>query len=206
VGWLLVIAASMLVGERTASWGDVQALAATGQIETVRVSGELPPRATGYGVVEIHWRHGLLRYTAEVVQVRGPGGGTGAGAASDGTPVLHASPGNRLVALQPGLKVTRDQARPSGGSLFGWQVPVGVAAAALLLSLCGLGLLVAGPEPWRATRWAWFWLLASPVVSVLLLLLSGPTAGVPGPRDARRRLTGGWAFLLSLPLTAALRR
>jgi hypothetical protein len=115
------------------------------------VTGELPAGSTGYGVVEIHWRHGLLRYTTEVVQVRGRGRGTAAQAASDHAPVLHASPSSRLMALRPGMQVTRDQARSSGGSLFGWQVPVGVAAAALLLSLCGLGLLVAGPEPWRAT-------------------------------------------------------
>jgi hypothetical protein len=86
-------------------------------------------------------------------------------------------------------------------------VPTGVVAAALLLTLCGVGLLVAGPEPWRATRWAWFWLvLTSPFVSVLFLLLSGPTVAVPGPRNPRRRLTGGWAFLLSLPLMGALGR
>jgi hypothetical protein len=207
VGWLLVVAASLLVGERTASWAEVQALVVCGQVETVRVSGELPARATGYGHVEVHWRHGLLRYTTEVVQVRGRGSAVAARAAGDGAPVLHASPTSRLVALQPALQVTRDQSRSSGGPLFGWQVPNGVGIAAFLLCLGGLYLMVAGPEPWRATRWAWFWLvLTSPFVSVLFLLLSGPTVAVPGPRNPRRRLTGGWAFLLSLPLMGALGR
>jgi hypothetical protein len=100
--------------------------------------------------------------------------------------------------------VTRDQRPPDGGRLFGWQVHNAVGMSSLLLFLVGFALLVAGPQPWRATRWAWFWLLFPPVGSVVFVLLSGPTPGIPGPRDPHRRLTGGWAFLLSLPLAAAL--
>ena len=199
LGWLLVIAAAALVGERTSSWDDVQGLVASGEVEQVRVSGELPGQGTGYALVEIHWRHGPLRYTAEVVQVRGrvsPGETAGLGA-----PVVRTSPANRLSALQPGLQVTRDQRLSSGGPVLGWHVPGPVAIAAFLLTLAGLGALVSGPEPWRATRWAWFWLLLTPpVVSVVFLVLSGPTAGVPRPRCPHRRLTGGWAFLLFLLL------
>ena len=73
VGWLIVIIATPVTGERVASWSDVRALVASGQVDTVRVSGELPARATGYGVVEVYWRHGLLQYTAQVVHVRGRG-------------------------------------------------------------------------------------------------------------------------------------
>ena len=205
VGWLIVIVAASITGERAASWRDVQALVATGQVDTVRVSGELPARGTGYSVVEVSWRHGLLRYTAEVVQVRGRGERREARVVTDGVaPVLDASPSSRLTELQPGLRVTRDKRLPDGGWLFGWQVPNALGMSAFLLFMVGLGLLIAGPHPWRATRWAWFWLLFPPVGSVVFLLLSGPTAGVPGPRNPHRRLTGGWAFLLSLPLAAAL--
>lgn len=73
----------------------------------------------------------------------------------------------------------------------GWLVFV--ASAATLL------LLIGGPQPWRATRWAWFW-LALPVAPLGLLayfLLGGPL-GVARPRHPNRRLTGGWAFLLAL--------
>ena len=90
------------------------------------------------------------------------------------------------------------------GRLFGWQVHNALGMSALLLFLAGFALLVAGPHPWRATRWAWFWLLLPPVGVVVYLVLSGPTPGVPGPRNPQWRLTGGWAFLLSLPLTAVL--
>jgi hypothetical protein len=206
IGWILVIAATPFLGERAASWDDVQKLVASGEVKTVRISGGLPAHSTGYSVAQVHWRHGLLRYTAEVVQARGPRGPRGA-ATGTGIPVIRTSPGDRLAALQPELHVTRDQRSPDGGELFGWQVPIALAISAFLLFLAALGLLVSGPHPWRATRWAWFWLLLTPVSSIPFLafmMLSGPTAGVPGPRDPRRRLTGGWAFMLSVALMGLL--
>lgn len=150
VGWLVVIIATPVAGEWVASWGDVRTLVATGQVETVRVSGELGPRATGYSVVEVQWRHGLLRYTAEVVQVQGRSRRPRAAAATDGAPVIHATPSSRLEALRPGLQVTWDQRRTDGGRLLGWQVPNPLAMSAAGLFLAGFGLLLAGPLPWRA--------------------------------------------------------
>jgi hypothetical protein len=85
-------------------------------------------------------------------------------------------------------------------------VPNALGISAFLLFLAGFPLLMIGPHPWRATRWAWFWLLLPPVGNVVFLLLSGPTPGVPRPRNPRRRLTGGWAFWLSLPLMSVLAR
>ena len=57
----------------------------------------------------------------------------------------------------------------------------------------------AGPQPWRATQWAWIWLIlfGGPLGSVAFLLLGGPL-GLWRPRDLSRRLTGGWAFLIGL--------
>ena len=205
IGWLVVIVATPVTGERTSSWAEIRSLVAAGKVDTVQISGELPTRASGYGVVDVHWRHGLLSYTAQVVHVRGQGRRLGAEAAANNeAPVVRTAPSSHLTALQPGLHVTRDQWRSGGGQLFGFQVPSALSITAFLLFVAGLGLLVAGPQPWRATRWAWFWLLLPPFGSVVYLVLSGPTPGVPGPRDPHRRLTGGWAFLLSLPLTAVL--
>jgi hypothetical protein len=204
VGWLMVLVATPVTGERVASWGDLRALVAAGQIVSVGVSGELLAGTTGYGVVSVHWRRGMFRYTAEVVQVRGRGAGPGTGAVSDGAPVVHATPSSLLTALRPGLQVRRDQRPPSGSPLLGWQVPHALASFVLLLSLAGLAVLVGGPHPGHATRWAWFWLLVSPLASIVFLLLSGPTPGVPGPWEPRRRLTGGWAFLLAVPLASLL--
>ena len=71
-------------------------------------------------------------------------------------------------------------------------------------ALAGLWLLVAGPQPWRATRWSWFWLAAVPGGPVAFLLLSGPTPGVRPPRPERPRLTGGKALLLAIGLSILL--
>lgn len=206
VGWLLAIIATPLTGERASSWGEITGLVTAGEVDTVRVVGELPGRGTGYSVVEVHWRHGLLRYTAEVVHVQGRGNGAPARAATDATtPRINEAPSSRLTELQPGLEVTREDHRSgAAGELLGWHVPPVVAMSAALLFFAGFGLLIAGPQPWRATRWAWFWLLLPPVGSVAFLLLSGPTPGLPSPRNPRRRLTGGVAFLLSLLLMPLL--
>ena len=206
VGWLLVLLAVPVVGERTASWDDVRGLVKSGQVDSVRVSKELPASASGFSTVEVHWRRGLLRYETEVIQVRGDGEDPAdADVPSDsGRVVVRTPPSDQLAGLRAGLVVTRDQRNGHGSDLLDWKMPnvLGVPAAAL--ALAALGLLVAGPQPWRATRWAWFWLLLPPVGSIAFLLLSGPTPFVPGPRRPSRRLTGGRAFLLSLLLTAVL--
>lgn len=66
----------------------------------------------------------------------------------------------------------------------------------LLLTLV---LLVAGPDPSLATRWAWFWLGMAVPVSWAVFLLAEPwfSRGRTG-RVGIRRLTGGWALLLGL--------
>ena len=205
VGWLLVVVATVLLGVRTASWYDVERLVEDGQVETVRVSAELGAKATGYATVIVQWRHGPFHYQAEVIQVRGGPQVLHQALSSDEDPVIvRGAPGARLAALQPGLRVRHDVQRQSDGAMLGWRVPDPIGIVAFVLHLAGLGLLVAGPQPWRATRWAWFWLLLPPVGSIAFLLLSGPTAGMPAPRNPHRRLTGGWAFLLSLPLSGAV--
>jgi hypothetical protein len=64
--------------------------------------------------------------------------------------------------------------------------------------LCSFLLIAAGPEPWRATRWAWFWavLFTAPVGALAFAILSGPTPLVPTPRNRAWRLSGGWTFII----------
>jgi hypothetical protein len=206
VGWLLVIVATVMLVERSASWLDIQAGVASGEVSTIRVDGALPEDATGYATVDVHWRHGLWRYVARVVEVRGPGAPSnetlldGAGVSA----VVHTDPGVQLSRSQPGLRVLRDSRRPSDSSLLGWRVPSWLGLVAFALVLGGLATLVAGPQPWRATRWAWFWLALPPVGSIAFVLFSGPTPLLPTPRDPTRRLSGGWAFLLAIALLAML--
>jgi hypothetical protein len=74
-----------------------------------------------------------------------------------------------------------------------------------LVLLAATLVLKGGPRPWRATRWAWAWLvlLVPPYGIAAYLVLGGPT-GLLRPRDPRRVwLTGGWAFLLALVLGGA---
>lgn len=92
----------------------------------------------------------------------------------------------------------------SDSFVFGARVPGWVLVVSLPGFLGGLVLLFAGPEPWRATRFAWFWLSWVPLAPLAFLLLSGPTRGVPPPRQQQRRFTGGWALLLSLILSGVV--
>jgi hypothetical protein len=93
-----------------------------------------------------------------------------------------------------------------GFTFMGWGVPWHVVLLGTASWLAVLLLIVGGPEPWRATRWAWgwAWLLAGPLGSVAYLLLGGPT-GFLRPQHGHRRLTGGWAFLLAWVLFAGWR-
>ena len=203
VCWLIVGVATVTTGERVSSWDQLRESVAAGEVDAVKVVGGLPAGGTGYSVVGVHWRHGWIGYTAEVVQVRGRTDVSDA-ATDDATPVVHAPPSSLLAASQPGLRVTQDQERSGRGRLLGWQVPNSVGVVSLLLVFAAFGTLVAGPVPWRATRWAWFWLFTPPIGAVVFLLASGPVPGLPAPPDRHRRLTGGWAFLVSLPLMSDL--
>jgi hypothetical protein len=67
-----------------------------------------------------------------------------------------------------------------------------------------VAFLINGPEPWRATRWAWFWTIANPlgVIGCLaFLLLSGPIPMLPASKIDARRLHGGWAFIIVMAAT-----
>lgn len=204
VGWLVLTAGVVGLGERPGSWDEVARLVEAGEVDRVTVVGELPAGTTGYSVVEVGWRHGLLARHAQVVQVRRPGNkAEAASVAEDDVPLLRTSPSERLRTLQRDVQVVSEP-RTSQGELLGWRIPAWLGAVAFGLFLGWLGYLVTGPAPWRATRWAWFWLAFPPVGVLAHLLLSGPTPGLPGPRRPQRRLTGGWAFLVYLVVSAVL--
>lgn len=200
LAWLVVALSMVTLGEREASWSELRRLVAAGEVDAVRVTGELPGSARGYSVVELGWRDGLLGHRAEAVQVSG----REKAPAVNGLPVLRSAPTTQLRALDPDLEVTQRAFRPGGGELLGWRVPNALGLTTLVLGVLWLGLLVGGPQPWRATRWAWFWLAFPPVGVLAHLLLSGPTPGLPTPGEPHRRLTGGWAFLIYLVLAGAL--
>ncbi|MCL3860974.1 hypothetical protein [Actinotalea sp. K2] len=78
-----------------------------------------------------------------------------------------------------------------------------------LMSIGGIGaflLLVLGPQPRLATKWAWFWLcMYVPPLWLVFVVLEPTPWWVKGQLPpAQRRLTGGWAFLLGLLLAPTL--
>jgi hypothetical protein len=88
------------------------------------------------------------------------------------------------------VQVTRVDRPRFTGEVGSWRVPGWVGLLAFMLCVSVLCLLGAGPQPWRATRWAWFWLLLLvPWLTVPGILLLGGSTGLLPPRR-RARLTG----------------
>ena len=113
----------------------------------------------------------------------------------------------QLENLSPGTTVVDAPVAVSGVEVLG--VTVGGIAWLVLLPfalawLATFGLIVGGPEPYRATRWAWFWLSAPPLGLLAFVVLSGPTPGLGIRRPAGGRLGGGWAFVIGLVLSAVV--
>jgi len=80
-------------------------------------------------------------------------------------------------------------------SLDLWQM-FGTASFVTLL------LLIFGPQPRWATKWAWFWLAVAvpPLWLVFVLFEPVPLWIKQHLAPASYRLTGGWAFLIGLIL------
>lgn len=184
----LATAALMVTsGLRPATYGDLLADVASSKVDEVQKLGpELPEEGD---TLELRWSvwGGVLDQYA-VVQV-------------------GSDPRTTLRGIDPDLRITGGPRTTDHAVMFmGWGVPWQVALLGMASWLAVLLLIVGGPEPWRATRWAWgwAWLLTGPLGSVAYLLLGGPT-GFLRPQHGHRRLTGGWAFLLAWFLFAGWR-
>jgi hypothetical protein len=197
-GVLALAAAALLVttGTRPATYGDLLADVASSKVDVVQVIG--PDAPVKGDRLELRWSvwGGLLDQYA-LVQVADD---RGYDAWDEPVFVSAGDPRDTLRSINPGVTITNGST--SGDSSFSvqeWRAPGGVVLLALATWLGILLLLVGGPEPWRATRWAWAWfvLFAGPLGCVAYLLLGGPL-GVARPRNPDRRLTGGWAFLLAM--------
>lgn len=102
--------------------------------------------------------------------------------------ILEMAPGKVRLTEQAGLQ-------PPVSSL----VPL-----ATLGPFAALVLLITGPQPRRATKWAWFWigLVVPPLALAFVLLEPVPLWSREGrPRRAAPRLTGGRALLYALVLS-----
>jgi hypothetical protein len=208
LGWLFLVGAALVGGARQSTFADLQSAVASGDVTKVEIGGGMGDDARGFATVEISWRDNLIRYQTSVIEAhpfkRAPGPGE---RSDDVTAVLGQDVETKLLALQPGLDIGHTEpyrmtASAAGWHLFGWAIVLfaGLWFATILT-------IIGGPEPWRATRWAWFWLVAivGPVGIAAYLLLSAPIPLLGAPRNLRARLTGGWAFILAVFLDNVLR-
>jgi hypothetical protein len=202
LGVMALVTAALMVtmGVRPASYGDLLSDVASSKVDEVQVIGF--DDAQDGERVQVRWTvwAGLLDQYADVEV----GGSRAYNAWDEATYTSADDPRDTLRSINADLTIRPGQ--PTSSFLFaGWEVPGWLALLATATWLGALLLLVGGPPPWRATRWAWAWacLLGGPLGAVAFLLLGGPL-GVLQPRAGHRRLTGGWAFLvcvLFLPAT-----
>jgi hypothetical protein len=197
-----LVVTTTAVGRAPGELASLTSALSSHRLASVTVVGDgLPDEATGCRTQRVVWRrHGLLRSVDVMVQ-RGDVDGCGMGMTETLDPAITDA-AVWLPQLDPGVTIHREPWPAATGTIGRWTVPPVILGIALPTGLAGLLLLVSGPKPWRATRWAWFWLTGSLVGAVAFLVLSGPTPGLPEPHRPQRRLTGGWAFLLALPLAA----
>lgn len=200
LGLMVVIVAALLVttGVRPATYGDLLGDVASSKVSEVQVLGPDTPSAGDR--IELRWS--VLADVLDQYAVVQISDDRGYDAWQESVFVTSANPIDTLRDINPSISITPGSlVGDSSFSFMDWRVPGPVALLAMMTWLAVLLLLVGGPEPWRATRWAWGWcvLVGGPLGCVAYLLLGGPL-GVLRPRDLRRRLTGGWAFLIVLVL------
>ncbi len=207
-GWLLVatwvalLVSAVVTGQRVSTFAHLEARVAAGDVSTVEIVGEqLPADAIGYGGVQLRWREGWVLHAAWVTEASSERQAAKARRSDGDRVVVVGSVEDHLRRLDPEVSFSRGEYRSSSFTLGGLEGPGWIGVGYLVL-LVGTLALIGGPRPWRATRWAWGWLvLLVPPYGVAAYLLLGGPAGLLPPRDPRRVwLTGGWAFLLALVL------
>jgi len=194
---LLLAAVAYVGGERTASYEALRTAVERGDVDHVVVGSEAHGSFRGHETVVVHWRTATGWRVAQVVEQHPLRRDR-----INGLPVVY-DVVQDLRGLDAGVEIER---RPHWRELgvttevLGWRLAGWCALAAAGVWVGALMLLVGGPPPWRATRWAWFWLLAlaAPVGVVAFLLLGGPCGLLPPAPGRRPGLRGGAAFLLAL--------
>ncbi|GAA3593187.1 hypothetical protein GCM10022223_05060 [Kineosporia mesophila] len=198
--WIVLVVFTVLLGEREGRFGDLEKDLAAGKVTEVSVSGEMPGEQQSEQTV--HWRDGLFRRTDVIMTYSG-----GERPGFHGTIVQAPNAVTYLQQQYPGVTVRSVGERQATSDFYGFgnmSPALGILYAVVYFGT--LLRIIAGPQPWRATRWAWFWVwcFLAPVAPPLFLTLAGPTPLVPAPKNLNRRLTGGWALLLVAFVSAVL--
>ncbi|WP_104108204.1 hypothetical protein [Nocardioides sp. 616] len=202
-----------LAASRPATLADLETQLRAREVETLEVRGGLQsPDSQGYSPVDLRWRSGWTRHEATAVEAS-PGRMTREAVRSQrswtGAPYPVVEPGlrERLAGLDPDVRIV-EMVRQSGyGTFYGWKTPMVSFSVLLVFWLGTLVLVLLQPAaPQRATRVAWTWLvlLTGPLGALGYLVLGGPAGLLDPPAPGRRRLTGGWAFVLAVAATAVM--
>lgn len=227
VGLVGVCLAAVACGDRPGSLDALTEQIARGHVDTVEVAGALEPGERGTSQVQLRWDAGWPTRTARVLQASDPRGPRRPGQVA---PVLVGdlrdalaeragvdAEGLRIVEVARFLPPPRPEPGPGlhvdvrldRAEVLGFRIPppwgwlYGASALAVLL------ILLVGPQPRRATRWAWFWLLLAPWFGVLVgvgFLAAGGALTGSGGAPEESRLGGGRAFLglIGLAILAGL--
>ncbi|WP_256840093.1 hypothetical protein [Ornithinimicrobium faecis] len=198
----VAVIGAALTAVRPASMEDLRDALRSGEVTQVHLVGDLPPPAVvtediDVAYAHILWHDGLLDRHTHVPQQSG--WGPTPGDAAELRADLNAAASGDLSITTQGYN------SGSHGYWGDWWVATWVSFTMMLLMLVGLVILFTGPTPRRATRWAWFWLAwGSGGVALLLYPLLGlPRDGQP-VLPTGRRLTGGWALLISVFVFGAM--
>ncbi|WP_107773252.1 hypothetical protein [Nocardioides sediminis] len=202
--WTALLVAALLTGHRVSDFDRLEHLVAAGEVTEVEVVGGFGDSEgwQGWAGVEVRWREGWTVDTAHVTEASDDRQAARARREGDADrAVVVGSVEAHLSALDPDVRFTRGGFRSSSFEMGGWQAPGWVGLVYVVLLGATL-VLNGGPRPWRATPWAWGWLiLLVPPYGIAAYLLAGGPTGLLRPRDPTRVwLTGGWAFLLALLL------
>ena len=199
-----VLACALLLGEREAPLADLREAVASGEVTEVRLTEVLAPDEMGWSAVTIRWDVGLgmdrATWVAQASSERQARQARRQGA----YPVIVGDVADALAAGGREVRVVGTTTQlPSGPAVFGTTVAPWLFWTWLAAVLATL-VLVGDRDTWRATPWAWRWLvLLTPVGAPAYLLLGGPT-GLLAPAPGARRLTGGWSFLVAVVVLPAL--
>ena len=191
--WVATGVALGLTGEKRSDLDTLETSIQNGSVSRVEIVGAPRDSWRGRTTITLRWRGGWLDRFAEaqVVGRRGPG-------MFDDRSRIVGDPATYLRSLDQDVAIgyVDDGVRDEW---WGWRGPSWVGWLGVATWFGTVLLAGNGPEPWRATKWAWTWLTlwGGPLGCLGFFLLGGPL-GLWRPKDLGRRLTGGWAFLIAV--------
>lgn len=202
VAWLVGFACLPVLGARHTSYADLSAALRSGQVTSVEVSGALEPGDGGWSIARVTWQDGRLTRITEVLDTGSAGVRERKQSSGEQAVVMLVDRIRQMAPEEVTIRRT-SSAEPAAADFAGFRAPLALGLVAIVLGLVTLGLLVNGPEPRRANRWAFGWLmLASPVGLIGYLILGSPT-GLLGPASGRlEQMRGGWGFVFAVLIGA----